>query len=45
MIDKENLSAATRKVGRVLVEMDVHLGLSESLEIDWRGRRFLQRLD
>jgi hypothetical protein len=45
MIDKENLSAATRKVGRVLVEMDMHLGLSKTLEIDWRGKSLLQRLD
>jgi hypothetical protein len=27
------------------VEMDVHGGLPELLEIDWRGRRIVQRLD
>jgi hypothetical protein len=26
MVDRENHSVATRKVGRVLVELDVHLG-------------------
>jgi hypothetical protein len=45
MIDKENLSVASRKVVRVLVEMDMHLGLSETLEIEWRGKCFLQRID
>jgi hypothetical protein len=45
MIDRENLAAASRKVGRVLVEMDVHQGLPATLEIEWRGRRILQKLD
>jgi hypothetical protein len=39
------LSAPSRKLGRILVEMDVHSGLSKLLEIDWRGRRYIQRLD
>jgi hypothetical protein len=33
MIDRENLLAATRKVGRILVEMDIHQGLP-----DYRNR-------
>jgi hypothetical protein len=45
MIDKVNLLATTIKVGRVLVEMDIHLGLSETIEIEWKGKRFLQRID
>jgi hypothetical protein len=45
MIDKENLLATSRKVGWVLVEMDVHLGLLETLDIEWRGKHFLQRID
>jgi hypothetical protein len=45
MVDKASLSAASRKVGRIMVEMDIHLGLPETIEIEWRGRRILQRLD
>jgi hypothetical protein len=45
MVDRTTLSAASRKVGRILVEMDIHLGLPEVIEIEWRGRRILQRLD
>jgi hypothetical protein len=29
MVDKKNLEASNRKVAKVLVEMDVHLGLSD----------------
>jgi hypothetical protein len=45
MLDRASLSAASRKVGRILVELDIHLRLSESIEIEWRGRRILQCLD
>jgi hypothetical protein len=45
MLDRATLSAATRKVGRILVEMDILHGLPESLEIEWRGRCFIQCLD
>jgi hypothetical protein len=44
-VDKSSLSAASRKVGKVLVEMDIHFGLPEVMEIEWRGRQVLQRLD
>jgi hypothetical protein len=44
-IDNSTLTASSRKIGKVLVEMDVHGGLPELLEIEWRGRRFSQRLD
>jgi hypothetical protein len=44
-VDRQNLTAPVRKVGRILVEMDIHCGLPEVLEIEWRGRKILQRLD
>jgi hypothetical protein len=34
-----------RKVGKVLVELDIHDGLPEAIDIEWRGRRGKQRLD
>jgi hypothetical protein len=30
---------------KVLVEVDIHTGLLETLEIEWRGHLFVQRLD
>jgi hypothetical protein len=44
-VDKSSLFVASRKVGKVLVEMDIHFGLLEFIEIEWRGRRVLQRLN
>jgi hypothetical protein len=44
-VRQSTLNAATRKVGRILVEMDIIHGLPESLEVNWRGRRFIQHLD
>jgi hypothetical protein len=32
-------------MGRILVEIDIHEGLSEILDIEWRGRHTIQRLD
>jgi hypothetical protein len=32
-------------MGRILVEMDIHCGLPESIDIEWRGRRLVQSLD
>jgi hypothetical protein len=34
MLDRATLISTTRKVGRILVEMDISHGLPESLEID-----------
>jgi hypothetical protein len=45
MVDDQTLSTPSRKVGKILVEIDIHCGLPETLEIEWRGRRVLQRLD
>jgi hypothetical protein len=32
-------------MARVLVEVDIHAGLLEILDIEWRGHLFAQRLD
>jgi hypothetical protein len=39
------LSAPNRKMGKILVEMDIHGGLPKIIEIEWRGRRIVQKLD
>jgi hypothetical protein len=39
------MKAPSRKMGKILVEIDIHGGLPEIMEIDWRGRRIVQRLD
>jgi hypothetical protein len=43
--DLASLSGSSRKMGRVLVEIDITAGLPENLEIVWRGRKTLQSLD
>jgi hypothetical protein len=45
MTDEGNLSASARKVGKVMVEIDVQHGLPATLEIEWRGSFILQKLD
>jgi hypothetical protein len=44
-LDPKALSSPVRKMGRILVEVDIFNGLSESIVIDWRGRSFSQPLD
>jgi hypothetical protein len=44
-LDTKLLTTPVRKMGRVLVEMDIYCGLPESIEIEWRGRRIAQSLD
>jgi hypothetical protein len=44
-LDSPSLLGSSRMMGRVLVEMDLSVGLPETLEIDWRGRKILQNLD
>ena len=44
-LDKTTLSMLTRKVGRVLMAIDIHESLPEMLDIEWRGRHYKQRLD
>jgi len=43
--DPVSLTGSSRKMGKVLVEMDLSARLPEKLEIDWRGRKTLQTLD
>jgi hypothetical protein len=44
-LDEYSLRAPDRRLGKVLVEVDIHSGLLESLEINWRGHTVTQRLD
>jgi hypothetical protein len=44
-VDPQSLSGPVRKMGRVLVAMDICAGLPETLEIEWRGRKIVQSLD
>jgi hypothetical protein len=44
-LDSSSFTSPSRKFGRVLVEIDIHEGLPELLDIDWRGRHHKQRLD
>jgi hypothetical protein len=44
-LDYQSLKAQSRKVGKILVEVDIHCGLPEVLEVEWHGRRLIQRLD
>jgi hypothetical protein len=37
--------AKTKKLAKILVELDIHEGLLESLDIDWRGYLTRQKLD
>jgi hypothetical protein len=45
MLTRSTLNAADRKMGRVLVELDIHGGLPETLDIIWHDRRKKQSLD
>jgi hypothetical protein len=45
VVDPQSLSGPVRKMGRVLVAMDICVGLPETLEIEWRGRKLIQPLD
>jgi len=44
-VDAQALAASDRRMTKVLVEIDIHVGLPETLEIEWRGFLFAQRLD
>jgi len=44
-LDYSTLENTIRKVGRVLVEVDMHGGLLEELVIEWRGQLYTQRLE
>jgi hypothetical protein len=36
-LDNKSLVNSSWKVGRILVEMDIHCGLLEAIDIEWRG--------
>jgi hypothetical protein len=40
-LDNQTLVTPSRKVGRILVELDIHCGLPEVLDIEWRKRRYI----
>jgi hypothetical protein len=44
-LDHSSLQNTSRKLGRILVEVDLHEGLPEVMDIEWRGRHIKQRLD
>jgi hypothetical protein len=44
-VDETALQSQDKRMAKVLVEVDIHVGLLESLEIDWRGHIIIQRLD
>jgi hypothetical protein len=44
-VDEQALGAPDRKLGRILVEINIHSGLLETLDIQWRDQLFSQRLD
>jgi hypothetical protein len=37
-LDTMTMESPARKVGRILVEIDIHEGLMEMIDIEWRGR-------
>jgi hypothetical protein len=45
MVDEQTLKASSKRVGKILVEVDIHLGLLETLEIEWRSQAMSQHLD
>jgi hypothetical protein len=44
-LDTSSLTDATRKMGKILVELDIHEGLHEVLDIEWTGHHHKQKLD
>jgi hypothetical protein len=44
-IDDADLLSLDKRMAKVLVEVDIHEGLLEVLEIEWRGLLFVQCLD
>jgi hypothetical protein len=43
--DKETMHSLDKRMEKVLVEVDIHTRLLETLEIEWRVHLFYQRLD
>jgi hypothetical protein len=44
-VDEAAIKVPDKCIRKVLVEIDIHSGLLESIEIDWRGRILGQKLD
>jgi hypothetical protein len=44
-IDSKTNTGRDKRLARILVEIDIHEGLSETLDIDWRGHITRQKLD
>jgi hypothetical protein len=44
-VDDQALKAPDKRLCKVLVEIDIHSGLLEMLEIEWQGHVVSQRLD
>jgi hypothetical protein len=44
-IDEACLLSSDKRMARVLVELDLHAGLMDSIELEWRGHVMVQRLD
>jgi hypothetical protein len=44
-VDEEAIQSLDKRMEKVLVEVDIHAGLLETLEIEWRGHLLVQRLD
>jgi hypothetical protein len=44
-LDSKLLTRPNKKMARLLVELDIHEGLLETLDIEWRGRTTRQKID
>jgi len=44
-VDKEAIVSLAKMVAKVLVELDIHEGLLENIDIEWRGHHTHQNLD
>jgi hypothetical protein len=44
-VDEVALVAPDKRICKVLVEIDIHAGLPETIELEWRGMLRIQRVD
>jgi hypothetical protein len=44
-LDEVGLRSEDKRMARILVELDLHAGLMDSIEIEWRGQVVIQKLD
>lgn len=45
IVDKKCLGVEDKRVGKVLVELDMFKGLRDEMEIEWHERVYTQKLD